>query len=60
MCSMCGAAEGTVFHFVTECSVMAQNEYKGRHDKVAKILHIFLCVMYFPEKDVETADVKIL
>ena len=38
MSRMCGVAEETVFHLVTECSVMAQNEYKGRHNKVAKII----------------------
>ena len=49
MCRMCGAAEETVFHLVSECSVMAQNDYKGRHNKVAKIIHWDIC----KEKGVE-------
>ena len=39
MCRMCSAAEETVFHLVSECNVMAQNGYKGRHDTVTKIIH---------------------
>ena len=34
MCRMCSAAEETVIHLVSECSVMALNEYK-----VAKIIY---------------------
>ena len=39
MCRMCNAAEETVFHIVSECRVHAQTEYKGRHDKLAKVIH---------------------
>ena len=34
----CANAAKTVFYLVSKCSVMAQ-EYKGRHDKVAKTIH---------------------
>ena len=71
MCRMCNKAEGTVFHFVSECSKMAQTEYKGRHDKLAKVIHWDLCKKwgfqvtakwyeYVPEKVSETDRVKIL
>ncbi len=50
---------------------MAQTEYKGRHDKLAKVIHWDLCKKYgvqvhakwydhVPEKVVETDQVKIL
>ena len=71
MCRMCNKAEETVFHIVSECSKMAQTEYKGRHDKLAKVIHWDLCKKYgvkvlakwydhVPEKVVENDQVKIL
>ena len=39
MCRMCNAAEETAFHVVSECRVHAQTEYRGRHDKLAKVIH---------------------
>ena len=71
MCRMCNAAEETVFHIVSECRVHAQTEYKGRHDKLAKLIHWDLCKKYgvkvhskwydhVPEKVEETDHVKIL
>ena len=35
MCRMCNAAED----IISECRVHAQTEYKGRHDKLAKVIH---------------------
>ena len=46
MCRMCNTAEETVFHIVSECRVHAQTEYKGRHDKLAKVIHWDLCKKY--------------
>ena len=71
MCRMCNAAEETVFHIVSECRLHAQTEYKGRHDKLAKVIHWDLCKKYgvnvqskwydhVPEKGEETEHVKIL
>ena len=71
MCRMCNAAEETVFHIVSECRVHAQTEYKGRHDKLAKVIHWDLCKKYgvkvqskwydhVPKKVEETDHVKIL
>ena len=46
LCRMCKAAEETVFHLVSECRTMTQSEYKGRHDKLAKVTHWDLCKKY--------------
>ena len=44
ICRVCGAADETVAHIVSECSKLAQKEYKQvRHDSVAKMLHWKLC-----------------
>ncbi len=44
MCRMCNKAEETLFHIVSESSMMAQTEYKGRYDKLAKVIHWDLCL----------------
>ena len=41
---VCGTADETVAHIVSECSKLAQKEYKQvRHDNVVKMLHWKLC-----------------
>ena len=46
-CRMCGGADETVSHIVSECKQLAQNEYKKcRHDKIAAILHWSMCREY--------------
>ena len=43
-CRLCGKAEETIAHIVSECQQLAQAQYKGwRHDKVAQIVHWKLC-----------------
>ena len=42
-CNMCGRKGETVAHVVSECSKLAQTEYKGRHDNVAQYIHWHLC-----------------
>ena len=43
-CRMCGGADETVSHIVSECKQLAQNEYKKcRHDKIGAILHWSMC-----------------
>ena len=40
ICRVCGAADETVAHIVSDCSKLVQKEYKQvRHDNVAKMLH---------------------
>ena len=36
---MCKAKDETVTHLVSECSKLAQKEYKRRYDKVATAVH---------------------
>ena len=36
LCRMCGSKGETVAHVVSECGKLAQTEYKGRHDNVAR------------------------
>jgi len=38
--------EETVAHLTSECSKLAQLEYKKRHDKVAGIVHWSVCEKY--------------
>jgi hypothetical protein len=39
LCRMCKTRDETVTHIVSECSKLAQTEYKARHDKVAGAVH---------------------
>ena len=50
---MCGGADETASHIVSECKQLAQNEYKKcRHDKIATILHWSMCREYgFPHTE---------
>ena len=38
LCRMCGSKGETVAHVVSDCSKLAQTEYKGRHDNVARYI----------------------
>ena len=38
-CRMCGEKDETVNHLISECSKMAQREYKRRHDWVGRRVH---------------------
>ena len=38
-CRMCKEKDETVTHLVSECSKLAQKEYKRRHDKVATVVY---------------------
>ena len=43
LCRMCGSKGETVAHVVSECGKLAQTEYKGRHDNVARYIHWQCC-----------------
>ena len=45
-CRLCKEKEETVSHTVSECSKIAQTEYKKRHDRVAATIHWALCKKY--------------
>ena len=42
-CRLCGDREKTINHIISECSKLAQNEYKTRHDWVGKVIHWKMC-----------------
>ena len=42
-CRMCGQVDETVNHIISECSKLAQKEYKRRHDWVGKRIHWEVC-----------------
>ena len=71
MCRKCEQKIETINHIISECPALAQNEYKKRHDTVAKALHWQICKEYnmpyserwyehIPEKVVENDRAKIL
>ena len=71
MCRKCEQKMETINHVISECPALAQNEYKRRHDIVAKTLHWKICKEYnipcpekwynhIPEKVVENDRMKIL
>lgn len=52
LCRMCHIRDETVAHIISECSKLAQKEYKRRHDKVATALHWSLLKAYgFPHSE---------
>ena len=68
---MCGEKGETISHLVSECSKLAQREYKQRHDNVAKYIHWLLAEKYGferatnwyeqrPEGVMESQDFKLL
>ena len=68
---MCGERDETINHIVSECSKLAQREYKTRHDWVGKVIHWELCkklhfhhatkwYMHKPESVLENKTHKIL
>ena len=71
MCRLCGKKVENVTHIVSACKMLAQKDYKRRHDKVCSHLHWCLSKKYGldvdnkwyyhrPEKVVENDVVKIL
>ena len=42
-CWLCGDSEEMINHKISECSRLAQKEYKIRHDWVGKVIHWELC-----------------
>ena len=44
ICRMCGEKAETISHLASECSKLAQREYKRRHDNVARYINWQLCI----------------
>ena len=42
-CRLCGDRDETINHIISECSKLAQTEYKARHDWVGKVIHWEKC-----------------
>ena len=42
-CWLCGDRDETINHIISECSKLAQKEYKPRHDWVDKVIHREMC-----------------
>ena len=40
---LCGDRDETINHIISECSKLAQKEYKVRHDWVGKVIHWEMC-----------------
>ena len=40
---LCDDRDETINHIISECSKLAQKEYKTRHDWVGKVIHRELC-----------------
>ena len=38
-CKLCGERDETINHIISECSKLAQKEYKTKHDWVGKVIH---------------------
>ena len=70
-CRMCKTRDETVTHIISECSKLAQTDYKAQHDRVASAVHWSIMKAYgLPrtklwyehraDKVVENKDVKVL
>ena len=42
-CRLCGDRDESINHIISECSKLAQREYKARHDWVGKVIHCETC-----------------
>ena len=42
-CRMCSIADETINYIVSECSKLAQKEYKRRHDWIGRRIHLEIC-----------------
>ena len=42
-CRLCADRDETINHIISECSKLAQKDYKARHDWVSKVIHWEMC-----------------
>ena len=57
-CRVCGDKGETVWHITSQCTPLAQREYKRRHDNVARIVHWAICGKYDIQRDDKWYDHK--
>ena len=43
ICRLCGDRDETINYIISECSKLAQKEYKTRHDWIGKMIHWEMC-----------------
>ena len=72
LCRLCGERNETVAHLVSECTMLAQKQYKEwRHDAICRVIHWRMCIDYGldhadkwyehrPETVVENEEIKLL
>jgi hypothetical protein len=52
-CRICGTEGETIEHIISSSTVLAQSEYKKRHNIFAKIIHMNLAVKFNLLKDIQ-------
>ena len=45
-CRLCGDRDETINHIISECSKLAQKEYKTKHDWLGKVIHWEMCKQF--------------
>ena len=45
-CRLCSERNETINHIITECSKLAQKEYKARYDWVGNVIHWEMCYKF--------------
>ena len=48
-CRLCSDGDETINHIISECSKLAQKEYKTRHDWLGKVIHWEMCLEFKSE-----------
>ena len=56
---LCVDRDETINHIISECSKLAQNEYKTRHNWVGKVIHWELCQEIYPYEQMVHAQPRI-
>ena len=45
-CRLCSIRDATINHIISECSKLAQKEYKTSHDLVGKVIYLKMCMKF--------------
>ena len=59
LCQLCNVKDETMFHILSECTKIAETEYRKRHDGVARLVHWNLCKQYGLNRSGKWYDHKI-
>ena len=46
LCRMCNQKREIIHHILSECKMLAEKEYKSRHDNIARLVHWKPCCKY--------------